>query len=202
MSGGRYGKYGEIQRLQRLRRSGPPRSGPESSPSDRPARRNARSTAPRVHIREARPLDRTFVSRLSGRAFRRFGSYTGVIRDWFDSGAALTLLAVSEGRPAGFAMTAQTLPTPAEPPETELLAIAVDSGVRRSGIGRRLLREIEAAAREGGADVIRLHTATDNLAARSLFEGEGFRVLGLQRRFYPCGQDALLMIKGLADKPS
>ena len=150
-----------------------------------------------MRIREARPADRAFVIRLSAHAFRRFGSYAKVIPDWLDSGAALTLLAISGGRPAGFAMTARIPPEPTSFPETELLAIAVDPERHRRGMGRRLLREIEAEARGSGTGLLSLHTATDNLSARALFEGEGFRVAGVERRFYPRGQDALLMIKVL-----
>lgn len=196
MSGGRYGKYGEVQRLRRLRRSGPPRTGPPRS-SPEPGRCGTGSPSGRLRVREARPAERAFVTRLSARAFRRFGSYAKVIRDWLDSGAALTLLALFEGRPAGFAMTAGVPPDLIAPPETEILAIAVEPEVRRAGIGRLLLRETEAAAREAGAGVIRLHAATGNLPARALFEGEGFRILGVEHRFYPRGQDAFLMIKAL-----
>lgn len=160
------------------------------------------SPAPRIRIREAGPADRTFVTRLSARAFRRFGSYAKVIQDWLDSGAALTLLALSGGRPAGFAMTARIPPDPVSPPETEILAIAVDPEVHRCGIGRLLLNGVAAEAREFGATVLRLHTATDNLPARALFEREGFRAVGIERRFYPRGQDALLMVKALKGEPS
>jgi ribosomal-protein-alanine N-acetyltransferase len=155
----------------------------------------------RIHVREARPADRVFISRLSGLAFRRFGAYAGIIRDWLDSGAAMTLLALSGDRPVGFAMAARIPPPLTAPGETEILAIAVDPGVRRSGIGRLLLRRLETAAREAGAGVIRLHTAAGNLQARALFEGEGYQVLGLERCFYPRGQDAVLMAKEMPPGP-
>ncbi len=196
MSGGRYGKYGEIRRLRRRTRSGSSPSGPPPS-HDRPGGSGPGSPASRLRIREARPADRAFVIRLSAHAFRRFGAYAKVIRDWLDSGAALILLALSGDRPAGFAMTARIPPYPDSLPETELLAIAVDPELHRCGIGRRLLREIEAEVRKSGGGLLRLHTATGNLFARALFEDEGFRVAGVERRFYPRGQNALLMIKVL-----
>jgi ribosomal-protein-alanine N-acetyltransferase len=146
-------------------------------------------------VREAGPADRLFITRLSGRAFRRFGSYAGIIQEWLDSGEALTLVALSGGRAVGFAMAAWIPPPLTAPGETEILAIAVAPEARRSGIGRLLLRGVETAVRVAGAGVIRLHTAMDNLPARALFEREGFQILGLERRFYPHGQDALLMIK-------
>jgi len=169
---------------------------------ERPGDPGPGAPAPHLRIREVRPADRSFVVRLSARTFRRFGSYAKVIRDWLDSGAAPTLLAISEGRSAGFAMTARIPPAPTSLPETEILAIAVDPDLHRRGIGRLLLREIEAKARKSGGGLLRLHTATDNLPGRALFEGEGFRVAGVERRFYPRGQDALLMIKALEEERS
>ncbi|MFO7783611.1 MAG: GNAT family N-acetyltransferase [Thermodesulfobacteriota bacterium] len=50
------------------------------------------------------------------------------------------------------------------------------------------------------ADLILLHTATDNRAARSLFESEGFRAVRIRPGFYPRSQDAVLMVKDLREK--
>lgn len=155
---------------------------------------------PGIQIRAVRPDENVFLERLSEQVFRPFGSYGRAIREWFDSGEALSLLALVHGRPAGFAMTSRVRPLEASTGGTELLAIAVTPKERRAGIGRLLLRRIQEEARKHDADLILLHTATDNLAARDLFEKEGFRTIRIRPVFYPRGQDALLMVKDLGGK--
>ena len=197
MARGRFGKYGETKRLQRLRASGSRASG-----LPRPPQGPSPHAAPhpgflRIVVREALPDENLFLERLSGRAFAPYGSYADVIRNWFDSGEAVTLIALAEGRPAGFAMAARIHAEPGSNGGTELLAIAVHAGQRRAGIGRALLRRIEEETRRGGAGVMWLHTAVSNRAARCLFEDEGYRIVRLRQVFYPRGQDALLMAKRL-----
>ncbi len=153
-----------------------------------------------VQIRAVRPEENAFLERLSAQAFRPFGAYAGTIRGWADSGETLALLALVQGRPAGFAMASRVRPLDASPIETELLAIAVTPKEQRMGIGRLLLRRIQEETLKNDADLLFLHTATENLAARALFEAEGFRTVRLRPAFYPRGQDALLMIKDLRGK--
>ncbi len=156
-----------------------------------------RGPAPGLRIREALPVERLFVMRLSARAFRPFGAYAGVIGGWFDSGEAWTEVALLGGRLVAFSMCARIPPALGPPRGTELLAIAVDRAARRCGVGRCLLRRTQVTVRENGADALWLHTAVENLAARRLFEEEGFRMVELKHGFYPRGQDAVLMVKGL-----
>lgn len=200
MTEGRYGKYGETRRLLRLRPSawrGVRR--PVSPPKDAPPHAAAAARPRRIDIREALAVESRFVEKLSGRVFQPYGTYGRTIRGWIDSGQALTLIALFEGHAAGFAMTARLSPEPDAPGGTELLAIAVHPKRRRCGIGRLLLQRIEEEMKGLGAHILWLHTATVNQAARRLFESQGYRMIHLKRRFYPRGQDALLMAKRLAD---
>lgn len=176
---------------------------PEGKPVDlkRPDPfKNAGPSDPGIQIRAVGPGDNEYLERLSAQVFSPFGSYGAAIRDWLDSGEALALLALVHGRPAGFAMTSLVRPYELSLRGTELLAIAVTPEEQRAGIGRRLLRLIQVEARNHDADLILLHTATGNLAARALFEAEGFRAVRLRPAFYPMGQDALLMLKNLPRK--
>jgi ribosomal-protein-alanine N-acetyltransferase len=78
-------------------------------------------------------------------------------------------------------------------PEAEIHTIGVDPAHQRRGIGRALLRELLAPADEVGATVF-LEVRTDNDAARTMYEAEGFAVVGLRKRYYrPSGADAYTM---------
>ena len=86
-------------------------------------------------------------------------------------------------------------------PEAELLTLAVAPGARRSGLGLRLLAELEQRARHGGSEEIFLEVAVDNRAARTLYDKAGYRQTGLRRGYYrPPARppvDALVLIKSL-----
>ncbi len=75
--------------------------------------------------------------------------------------------------------------------EAEVLTLAVDPAARRRGVGRALL---EAAL--AGAHRAHLEVRADNAAARALYEGFGFAVVGRRRAYYADGEDALLMAWG------
>ena len=77
--------------------------------------------------------------------------------------------------------------------EAEIHTIGVDPARQGRGIGRTLLRGLLAAADALHATVF-LEVRTDNEAARTLYESEGFAVVGLRRRYYrPSGADAHTM---------
>lgn len=199
MSGGRYGKHGELQRIRRLHPRGKPggRVLPRTvSPPPQPRVQGPRIQ--RLSIRPAQPSDADFIHRLSALAFRTYGSYEDILREWLNSGLAFALIARIGGCPQGFAMTERVAAlSDTSPRAVELLAIAVERSTRQKGAGRALLERIEAAVQHQGADLMRLHTATDNRPARCLFERSGYRGVRLKRNFYPKGQDALLMVKRL-----
>lgn len=69
-------------------------------------------------------------------------------------------------------------------PEAELLTLAVDAGMRRRGVGRRLLAAFEAGARARGARTLFLEVAADNAPARALYAGAGWEEAGLRRGYY------------------
>jgi len=77
--------------------------------------------------------------------------------------------------------------------EAEIHTVGVDPSYQRRGIGRELLRGLLAVADAERATVF-LEVRTDNEAARSMYEDEGFAVVGLRKRYYrPSGADAHTM---------
>jgi ribosomal-protein-alanine N-acetyltransferase len=81
--------------------------------------------------------------------------------------------------------------------EAELLTIAVAPEARRRGIGAALLAAFEAEAATRGAAVAYLEVASDNPAARALYDRSGWRQAGLRRGYYGGGVDAVILCKAL-----
>ncbi len=144
------------------------------------------------------PTDAGFIEQLSDRAFRQYGPYGSLIMQWFESDITLTLIALVKQKPAGLAMIGSVLDDAFQGQVGELLAIAVEPEYRHWGIGTLLLKGVEGKAAELGVSRIGLHTAIDNVPARNLFERNGYRVCGTRNRFYPAGQDAVELIKEIA----
>lgn len=71
--------------------------------------------------------------------------------------------------------------------------VPVDPDRRRRGIGCALLEELIAAEGEGGVTTFRLELAARNAAAAALYAAVGFVVVGRRARYYPDGDDALLL---------
>jgi ribosomal-protein-alanine N-acetyltransferase len=107
--------------------------------------------------------------------------YEGLLR----AGLIEVELLESEGEPVAYAVF-QLLPG-----ESELLRLGVAPRARRLGLGRRLLAESLARLRGSGRGACHLEVRTDNAAARALYEGLGFRAVGLRKRYYTDGADAL-----------
>jgi ribosomal protein S18 acetylase RimI-like enzyme len=63
--------------------------------------------------------------------------------------------------------------------------LAVDAGLRRRGIGRRLVREAIEHAHDTGMRAVALHVSVANRAAIALYDAEGFIVERRLRSFYP-----------------
>jgi ribosomal-protein-alanine N-acetyltransferase len=78
--------------------------------------------------------------------------------------------------------------------EAEILTVGVVPALRRQGIARLLVADLLEHARAHGAVVAFLEVRVDNLAARALYESEGFEQIGLRRGYYDGGRvDAVTM---------
>lgn len=86
--------------------------------------------------------------------------------------------------------------------EVELLTLAVHPNARRAGIGARLMVAFEHRAQNDGAQDAFLEVASDNTAARALYEKNGYVSAGLRKSYYqgPRGAhvDALVLRKSFA----
>jgi len=83
------------------------------------------------------------------------------------------------------------------------LTLAVAEGMRRRGIGRRLMRAVLPWARRVGVRKIRLDVRAGNGAAIALYEAEGFVHEGLERAQIRSGagfEDNVLMARFLVDE--
>lgn len=81
--------------------------------------------------------------------------------------------------------------------EAEILTLAVDPTVRRCGTGRALVEAAAGLATLVPAEALFLEVAADNAAALALYRAAGFEQVGLRRRYYASGADALVMRRAL-----
>lgn len=77
--------------------------------------------------------------------------------------------------------------------EAEILDVAVDPTLRRSGIGATLVRWACDEARQRGAGVLRLEVRATSAPAIALYQRFGFVRSGVRRAYYENGIDAVLM---------
>lgn len=77
--------------------------------------------------------------------------------------------------------------------EVQLLNVAVAMGARRRGIGRALVLDMLAYARERGAVRVLLEVRSSNAPAIALYERLGFERFNVRERYYADGEDAIEM---------
>ncbi len=77
--------------------------------------------------------------------------------------------------------------------EAEILTLAVVPALRRSGRGRALLAAAHRIALGSGASRVFLEVMDRNLAAKRLYESNGYREVGRRPRYYADGADAVLL---------
>ena len=75
--------------------------------------------------------------------------------------------------------------------------IAVAKSCRRRGVGKKLLKKLETEAKERGARVILLEVRVSNAPAMTMYLKEGFKGIYVRPRYYPDGEDAVVMQKEL-----
>lgn len=77
--------------------------------------------------------------------------------------------------------------------EGQVLNIAVHGNFQRQGIGRYLLRAALDEFHRRQATYVSLEVRVSNNSAITLYEQCGFRKIGTRTRYYPDGEDAVLM---------
>lgn len=82
--------------------------------------------------------------------------------------------------------------------EAEILTLAVAPEARRKGVARALLARARTQAASAGATTIVLEVGARNTAAQTLYTSTGFTAVGRRPRYYPGGEDAVIMRAPLA----
>jgi ribosomal-protein-alanine N-acetyltransferase len=100
------------------------------------------------------------------------------IREAMQSETSQAYVAESKAKLLGFVLARTS------GPEAEILDLAVLPDMRRRGIARELLRAVRDAVQRIGVEEIYLEVRESNRAAISLYEGEGYRPVGMRHRYY------------------
>lgn len=80
--------------------------------------------------------------------------------------------------------------------EAEIITIGVHPDARRSGIAAAMLGIMATDLKKRGVKHIFLEVAADNVAARALYEQDGFVQIGVRPKYYD-GIDAIMMRKDI-----
>lgn len=103
----------------------------------------------------------------------------------------LVLMEDEEGRTVGYCLLWIIFEN------AQIARIGVDPAAQRKGYGSRLLAFLEEKAQEAGCEVMSLDVRANNTPAIGLYQKNGYIELHRTRKYYPDGEDALMMLKGL-----
>jgi ribosomal-protein-alanine N-acetyltransferase len=138
-------------------------------------------------IRRVERADVPALTRIEQRCFTDPWSEAG-IRESIQSETTIALLAENMEGEVGYLMARLS------GEEGEILNLAVLPGHRRQGVGRRLLEQGLALLIGRGVREAYLEVRESNLAARDLYQGFGFRPVGMRPHYYRNpAEDALVL---------
>ncbi|MFM1896154.1 MAG: hypothetical protein RLZZ385_1228 [Pseudomonadota bacterium] len=120
------------------------------------------------------------------------------MRHWIKAQNRILLVAQDERGLLGYALVLLHRGTRL----ARLYSIAITARARGTGLGRKLMKKIEAAASEKGRLFMRLEVAKDNSAAINLYEKLGYQVFDTFEDYYENHQDALRMQKRIRYIPA
>lgn len=101
---------------------------------------------------------------------------------------SITRLLVAGGRPGGYICANQIAD------EGHILDLAVHPDFRRKGIARALVEDILQGLKTNGCRFVYLEVRFSSEAARKLYEGLGFRMVGTRKEYYNNPrEDAVIM---------
>lgn len=101
---------------------------------------------------------------------------------------AVTKVARTDSRIAGYIVANKIID------EGHILDLAVDVLFRRSGVASMLVHDIFHHLKERACRVVFLEVRASCRAARRLYEGLGFTVIGIRKRYYSSpAEDAVIM---------
>lgn len=103
-------------------------------------------------------------------------------------GKGIFLVAEQDGAAAGYVGCQTVLD------EGYITNVAVSPDCRRQGIGRALIAELAEQAKRAGLAFVTLEVRASNMPAIALYEGAGFKPVGVRKNFYTApAEDAVLM---------
>jgi ribosomal-protein-alanine N-acetyltransferase len=130
-----------------------------------------------IAIRPLGPFDLELAAALHGAAFET--PWTGqAFGELLAMPGSAGFLAVKDGQPAGLILLL------IQPPDGEVLTLAVMPGRRRRGIATALLDRALELARQAGASRLLLEVAADNGPALGFYRRHGFRPLRRRPGYY------------------
>ena len=77
--------------------------------------------------------------------------------------------------------------------EANITNIAVKREYRGQGIGKVITNALIQEAKKQGIRAITLEVRVSNISAIRLYEGCGFKNAGIRKKYYPDGEDAIIM---------
>ena len=146
-----------------------------------------------VRVRQATLKDLDGMMRIEELCFRDERFDRGTVKAYISRRDAFAMIAVEGGDIVGSAMASLSTRLDCG----RIGSVAVLDGFRGRGFGRRLLEACEKEFRRRGVARFMLEVAVDNADAVRLYEGNGYRIVGVVEGYYSKGQDAYVMEKRL-----
>jgi ribosomal-protein-alanine N-acetyltransferase len=109
---------------------------------------------------------------------------------WLARAEGIAMVAIREREPVAFGLAL------AAGADAELLTIATDPALRRSGWGGHIFRALDGEARARGLERWILEVSRNNIAGQRLYRSNGFVEIGVRKAYYKTGEgrvDALVM---------
>lgn len=152
--------------------------------------------ASRVQVRRYAPADLDSLFALDQQCFPPEIAYSaGELRYFLETKDALALIAARGEQIDGFIIAQQCRGNPAF--QARIITMDVAPARRRLGLASLLMHAAETELRAAHVVTVRLEVAVSNLAAQSFYRKFGYESIGRRKRYYPTGEDALVMQKRL-----
>ena len=145
-----------------------------------------------VKIRDYQPSDFAALHKLDQQCFPPGISYSKFSLQYFLSLPSADCLVAEEGKKiAGFLLAESN------PPVAHIITLDVSPDYRRTGLGTKLLEEIENHFRFNDVHSVLLETAVDNQSGIAFWQHHGYRTEAVLKRYYLGRVDAYEMRKKL-----
>ena len=79
--------------------------------------------------------------------------------------------------------------------DAQLMSVATAPAHRKKGVARELIAAFEKECKKRGAQGCFLEVRVSNIPASTLYQSVGYAPIGLRKRYYQDGEDAIVMQK-------